>query len=226
MKQFGDRKYYDKLEELVDPSRAALLVVNMMNDQCHPNGHYAKKGIDISMHRAIIPKVKNLVEAARTAGVMVVFLQHSVALGFINDSPAVLRSKTGLGADPSKPYEYHNIEGSWGQKIIDELNAGGKDFFVKYNRTDPFVATNLEQLLRSHQRESTILCGNETQGVVWTTSAGVANRDFYRVLVQDCVASTKLEYHNFILNLIRDRVKDYDLVDSATLIDIWARMKK
>ncbi len=225
MKQFGKRYYYDTLEELVDPSRAALLVINMQNDQCSLNGHYAKKNIDISMHREMIPRIAKLIEAARAAGVMVVFLQHTVAPGFVNDSPPILRTKVSLGADPNKPFDFHDVKGTWGHKVIDELNPRPDDFYVEYDRPDPFIASNLEQLLRSHGKESTILCGNETQGVVWITSLGVSNRDFYRVMVKDGVASTKLEYHEFIMKLIRERIQDYYVVEATKLAEIWAGLR-
>ena len=224
MKQFGNRWYYDSIEELVDPSRAALLVVNMQNDQCSQKGHYAKNNIDISMHREMIPRVATLISAARKAGVMVVFLQHTVVRGFINDSPSILRSKVALGADPDNPLNFHNVKGTWGHQVIEEVGPQPTDFYIEYDRPDPFIASNLEQLLRSYGRESTIICGNETQGVVWITSLGVSNRDFYRVMVKDCVASTKLEYHEFIMNLIRERIKDYYLVTGAALIDIWSHI--
>lgn len=225
MKQFGTRNYYDTLEELVDPSRAALLVVNMQNDQCSPNGHYAKRGIDISMVREMIPRIRKLIDAARSAGVMIVFLQHTVIPGFINDSPSILRSKVTLGADPNKPFYFHNVKGTWGQEIISELNPQPDDFHVEYDRPDPFVASNLEQLLRSHERESAIICGNETQGVVWITNLGVSNRDFYRVMVKDGVASTTLEYHEFIMRLLRERVQDCPVVEASKLIEIWSNLR-
>jgi nicotinamidase-related amidase len=222
MKQFGKRSYLDTLEEMVDPSRAALLVINMQNDQCSPNGRYAKVGINISMHREMIPRIAKLIRAARSAGTMVVYLQHAVAPGFINDSPAQIRKMAQMGADPDKPLDYHNIKGEWGYKIIDELNPQSDDFVVEYDRPDPFIASTLEQLLRSHGKESAILCGNETQGVVWITSLGVSNRDFYRVMVKDCVASTNLEYHEFIMKLIRERIKDYFVPEAAEIEAIWA----
>jgi nicotinamidase-related amidase len=222
MKQFGKRSYLDTLEEMVDPSRAALLVINMQNDQCSPTGHYAKSGIDISMHREMIPRIAKLIGAARAAGTMVVFLQHTVAPGFINDSPAILRGKASLGADPNNPLHFHNVKGTWGQKVIDDVHPQPDDFYVEYDRPDPFIASNLEQLLRSHGKESAILCGNETQGVVWITSLGVSNRDFYRVMVKDCVASTNLEYHEFMMKLIRERIKDYFVPEAAEIEAIWA----
>jgi len=37
------------LEELVDPRHSTLIVVDMQNDFCHPDGAFAKRGSDISM---------------------------------------------------------------------------------------------------------------------------------------------------------------------------------
>ena len=222
MKQFGNRYYYDSLEELVDPSRAALLVINMQNDQVSPGGKYDQRGINVTMHQAIVPKIRPLIEAARKAKVMVVYLQHTVVPGFIEESPAQISLKVYLGADPDKVQEYHNILGTWGQKVVDALQPAEGDFSVQYNRADPWIGSRLEQLLRSYQRESLILCGNETQGVVESVSRGGSNRDFYRVMVKDCIASTNIDYHEFIMRLMRERVPGLPLVDSSKIIGIWS----
>ena len=222
MRQFGNRLFYDTLEELVDPDRAALLVINMQNDQCSPGGRYDKRKIDISMHRGIIPSIKALVEKARAAKVMVVYLQHTIVPGFIEDSPSLLSLHVPLGADPNKILEFHNVEGTWGHQVIDELKPQESDFSVRYNRADPWIASKLEQLLRSYRRESLILCGNETQGVVESVSRGGSNRDFYRVMVKDCIASTNIDYHEFMLRLMRERLPALPVVESTKITEIWS----
>src|SRR6266545_4958709 len=54
-----------------EPKQAALLVIDMQNGFAAPEGTLGKAGFDIGMTRAIIPKIQQLVEAARQAGVPV-----------------------------------------------------------------------------------------------------------------------------------------------------------
>ena len=48
------------LAEWVDPASSALLVVDMQNDFCHPEGAFAKRGLDISLAQQIVPTVNRL----------------------------------------------------------------------------------------------------------------------------------------------------------------------
>ena len=45
----------DTLEELVDLKSTALVVIDMQNDFCHVDGHFAKHGKDLSSIEAIVP---------------------------------------------------------------------------------------------------------------------------------------------------------------------------
>src|ERR1044072_7685650 len=79
------------LSELVDPAHTALLVVDMQRDFCAPGGAFHRLGVDISMYPPMIPRVARLVEAARAAGVRVVFVQMTTLPGRLSDSPAQIR---------------------------------------------------------------------------------------------------------------------------------------
>ena len=54
----------DTLEELVDLKSTALVVIDMQNDFCHVDGHFAKYGKDLSSIEAIIPGVVRFVSRA------------------------------------------------------------------------------------------------------------------------------------------------------------------
>jgi hypothetical protein len=58
----------------VDLARSAIVVVDMQNDFCHPDGWLAGIGVDISGARAPIPVLAELLPALRAAGVPVVWL--------------------------------------------------------------------------------------------------------------------------------------------------------
>ena len=53
----------------LDPERTALLVIDMQNGFCHPEGGLAKSGQDNAPQVAVVPAVKELVRLARGAGI-------------------------------------------------------------------------------------------------------------------------------------------------------------
>ena len=55
----------------LDPERTALLVIDMQNGFCHPEGGLAKAGQDNAPQVAVIPAVKELIRLARGAGIRV-----------------------------------------------------------------------------------------------------------------------------------------------------------
>src|SRR6516162_6849676 len=53
----------------IDLATTALLVVDMQNDFCHPDGWFAAKGIDASPIAAVLPMIERLTSASRAAGI-------------------------------------------------------------------------------------------------------------------------------------------------------------
>ena len=62
----------------LDPTEVMLLVVDMQNDFCHPNGARAKAfGVDaIAMPRASIPAVVEMIRVARAGGARVTYTRQ------------------------------------------------------------------------------------------------------------------------------------------------------
>ena len=52
-------------EERLDPPRTALLVVDVQNDFCHPDGVFGRTGHDTSMMPKMVANLQELVAAAR-----------------------------------------------------------------------------------------------------------------------------------------------------------------
>ena len=69
------------LVEKVDPQHTAVIVVDVQNDFCAPQGGLAALGVDMSMIDACVPRIQRLVAAAREAGARVIHIRshHHVA---------------------------------------------------------------------------------------------------------------------------------------------------
>src|SRR3954447_13757197 len=66
----------------IDPRETALIVVDMQNAYASPGGYLDLAGFDIEGSAAVIEKIALAVEAARTAGVQVVFFQNGWGAGY------------------------------------------------------------------------------------------------------------------------------------------------
>jgi ureidoacrylate peracid hydrolase len=64
------------LEAKVQPGHAALVVVDMQNDFCAHGGLVDKGGRDVSAAQAMAARLPGLIEAARAAGVFIVFVRN------------------------------------------------------------------------------------------------------------------------------------------------------
>ena len=79
------------LGEILDPAHTALVVIDMQNDFCADNGYiHTTQGADMSGNKPLADRIGKMVEAAREAGVMVVWIK---AIYDHNLLPAPMLSK-------------------------------------------------------------------------------------------------------------------------------------
>ena len=84
---------------LFDPARTALVMIDIQNDFCHPDGICGKAGKDLSMMPPMIGKAVELLKAARETGVHVIHVQHAVLRDGASDAPAWRYFISSLAAD-------------------------------------------------------------------------------------------------------------------------------
>ena len=94
------REFLDTLDELVDPRWTALLVVDVQNDFCHVDGHFAKFGKDVASMAPAVKKMVDFVGKAQALGMRTIFLRQASLPDARMDSPAWLRFKTRDGKAP------------------------------------------------------------------------------------------------------------------------------
>jgi nicotinamidase-related amidase len=211
---------YEHLQEIVDPEHTAVVVVDMQNDFIKPGFAWDNYGINIAMYPNMIPRLARLLQAAREAKAMVVYIQMTVLPGRIIESPAQLRFLRRLHLDlagEESPLLY-TVEGTPGQEVIDEIAPLPGDVVIKKYRSSSFWGTNLDMLLRSNKIETLIMTGCTTEGCVESTARDGLFNDYYMVVAEDCVASDDLEQHEASLVLMRHR---FDMVDSQDVIAWW-----
>ena len=203
----------DTLEELVDPRSTALLVVDVQNDFCHADGHFARYGKDLSRIQAMLPGLVQFVTAAQSCGIRTFFIRQCTLPNGRSDSPAWLRFKCRDGKSPD-----YALHGSWGWQLVEGLTVGPNDWEVEKYRPDAFVNTPLDQLLRANGIAATVILGTTTEGCIESTVRGASYHDYYVVVARDLVQSPNPELHEGTLRLFEAR---YPLVPSAAILAAW-----
>ncbi len=221
MIEIEGKQVFTELSELVDPRHAALLVIDMQRDFCEPGGSFDRLGVDLSMYPPVIPRIAGLVEGARAAGVLVVFVQMTVLPGRLSDSPAQIRFNLRLHLASQRSGEPlgYTLDGSPGQEILPELAPAPGDLVVKKYRSSGFWGTNLDLLLRSNGVATVVVSGCTTEGCVESTARDAMFNDYYVVIADDCVASDDRAQHDASMLLMRHR---FDIASSDDVLRIWS----
>ncbi len=220
MLEVDGRHVFTTLEELIQPSHSALVIVDMQRDFCLPGGAFDQQGIDISMYREMVPRLAHLLRSARETAVPVIFVQMTVLPGRRSESPAQIRFNMRMHlADrgPLKPLWY-TVDGSEGQAVIPELAPIERELLVRKYRSSAFWGTNFDLLLRSNGIQTLVMTGCTTEGCVESTARDAMFNDYYVVVAEDCVASDDRQQHEASLLLMRHR---FDVVASPEIISTW-----
>ncbi|MEA2281888.1 MAG: ureidoacrylate peracid hydrolase [Solirubrobacteraceae bacterium] len=219
MIEIEGKQVFTELAELVDPGHSALVVVDMQRDFCTPGGAFDRLGVDISMYPPMVPRLARLLDGARAAGTLVIYVQMTVLPGHRSESPAQIRFNRRLHlASTGEPLGY-TADGSEGQEIIPELEPADGDLMVKKYRSSGFWGTNLDMLLRSNGIQSVVMAGCTTEGCVESTARDALFNDYYVVIAEDCVASDDRSQHDASLLLMRHR---FDIATSEEILSEWS----
>jgi biuret amidohydrolase len=172
----------DALADL-DPASTALVVVDMQNDFCHPEGFYHSIGRPSEPIRGAIPPIVRLLEAARRAGLIIVFtrLVHDP-----NQPEITERHRLAPGGWASR--DRRLLPGSWGADVVDELAPRPSEYVIDKADYSAFYGTNLEAILRRRGVRSLILTGTVTYACVLHTAFDAFVRDFDIIVVTEGVS--------------------------------------
>ncbi len=196
------------IAEVLSPERAVLAVIDIENS---PMWEQGSDGV-------IFAKVKALTQAARAAGLPVFFFYNQRGPGLQDISPAYIRVLMNLGNAPAQLVSRLAPDNELMQ-VHPGLESESGDFIIPKHRGSAFEGTDFQLLLRSLQRETIVLVGCSTDWCVEATAWDATNKDFYVVVVDDCVRSPRPEGHEAALKQFR--AIGLDVVSSQALLALW-----
>ena len=150
----------------------ALLVVDMQNGFCHPEGSFPRIGMGLEgCRRSPSATLPSAVAQARRAAIPVVFTRHLYRPGRADEGAALKQNSPALASVNGL------ADGFWDAEVVDELGCGPEDLVVDKVRFDAFQWTSLEPLLRGLGVRELVICGVVTNLCVETTVRSAFMRD-------------------------------------------------
>ncbi|MFC7140260.1 cysteine hydrolase family protein [Halosimplex aquaticum] len=188
----------------LDADAAAVVVVDMQNGFCHPDGSLYAPGSE----EAIEP-VGQVVDRARAAGAEVVWTRDVHPPEQFEDAHYY---------DEFDRWGEHVLEDSWEAEIVDELDPADDDLIVVKHTYDAFYETQLEGWLDAHGIDDLVICGTLANVCVLHTASSAGLRDFRPVLVEGavgCIEDAHREYALEHADFLFGEVTPFDEIEFA-----------
>ncbi|MFJ9196988.1 cysteine hydrolase family protein [Streptomyces flaveolus] len=183
----------------LDLASTAIVVVDMQNDFCSPDGWLASIGVDVSPARTPIPVLQRLLPALRAADVPVVWLNWGNRPDRANLPPGVLhvydREGTGGGLGSQLPTGARVLEReSTSADITAPLFAAPGDLNIAKYRMSGFQDTELDSVLRNLRADTLLFAGVNADQCVLATLMDAASLGYDVLMLEDAVATTSPPY--------------------------------
>lgn len=156
----------------LDPKRTAVLVIDMINDFCKAGGRMVLPG-----YETLVPHQLAVIDAARRAGVPVIWIRDSHRRNLRRDREMLKRTP-------------HAEEGSWGTEVIEDLGARADEFVVLKPRYSSFFQTDLDLILKDMMVDQLVIFGVVTNICVRSTVHDAFFLGYEIVVPRNCCAAT------------------------------------
>lgn len=208
----------DRLRRKLQPATTALVLVDVQNDFCSPDGVMEREGADLTPIRKMLPYLSRLLANARAAGVFVVHVRNAYSTpdnrylseSFLDVATRRLAGRALTCVPMCQP-------GSWGADHAPGFSPEDSEPVVRKHRYSGFYQTDLEMLLRVRNIRTVVPTGVATNVCVESTARDAFMRDFNVVFPRDASATYYPAAHAATLNTIDlhfGEVSDVDEVSS------------
>ena len=203
----------------LDVLRSALVVVDMQNDFCHPEGWFAQKGVSMRATRKPIPVLRELLPAWRHAGGRVVWLNWGVRPDTLNLSPTVrykagrpdAEGQPGVGYAEASPLDHGPsvVPGSWGAQVVSELPQAPHDITVFKHRLSGFHDNELDSILRQQGITTLLFAGVNTDRCVFSSLQDAGFLGYDCVLLKDACSTPSPVYVTRAIHFLVDKLHGF-----------------
>ena len=205
-------------DERVDPASTALVVIDVQNDFALPQGVCGQVGDDISPVAPMVARLKSLIEAARQAGVLIVFVRTIYDEPVLSPALAEQYSRRG----------YPNsicLTGTRGAEFYGDIGPkenSPHEILVTKHRYSAFWGSSIDLVLRTNGIRTVVLTGIATEVCVESTARDAFFKDYQVVVPEDCVGCYSEDRQQAALVVI---ARSFGVVTSGTEVAaVWQRL--
>ena len=175
--------------------RTAVVVIDCQVDFGAPEGEMARRGADMTAPQDALEKAQALVDAARAAGVSVVFVR--LITNSAAESAVIREARARQGEDGPELC----VEGSRGADFVGPQPCPGETIISK-KRYSAFVHTGLADQLHAQGVDTLVLAGLTTECCVASSAWDGFEQDFHVFIASDACAAYEKELHDQALKAL------------------------
>lgn len=163
----------------------AVIVVDMQNDFCSPEGALARLGADVSRNQEVAKVLPGFLDRAREAGALIIWVLQNAKDEYVSDARRSRAAAMGRGVTEVAE------AGTWGAELYDGLVPAEGDVTIEKSKYSAFVGTPLRNLLQARNRDTVVVCGTAANVCVDSTVRDAYMSDLTVLVPRDMVGSTK-----------------------------------
>ena len=170
--------------------KTALVIIDMQRDFIEPGGFGESLGNDVSLLSAIVPVCRQVLDAWRQTGGLVVHTREAHRPD-LSDCPPAKRSRgnpTLRIGDPG-PMGRILVSGEPGSQIVAQLTPAPGEIVLDKPGKGAFYATPLHDLLQQAGITHLVFMGVTTEVCVQTSMREANDRGYDSLLLEDCTES-------------------------------------
>ncbi|NEQ49883.1 MAG: cysteine hydrolase [Leptolyngbya sp. SIO3F4] len=187
----------------LDLAHTALLVIDMQNDFCTPGGWADRKGFDVTQTQKPIQPLMQLLKTLRQTPVTIVHTREGHRPDLSDCPPHKLARSKKQNAEIGSEGVMGRLltRGSKSHDFVDELQPIAGEIVLDKPGKGSFVATDLDLILRQRGIQKLLLTGVTTECCVHTTLRTANDLGYECLLLEDCCASLKPEFHRISVEM-------------------------
>ena len=212
MRKIEDKIVYDTIEEIIDPSRTALVVWDVQNMLVNR----------IFNRDEFTNNLNFVINLARRANVPIFFTRIQI-LPKRFESPARLYTLSKLGFDRTSQTvtkEDFDFAVKPIQLRQQQQQQQEEEIVIDKHTASVFVDTAFERMLRNAGIITVVFTGIATEFGIESSARDASNRGFYSVVISDCVSSPDRNAHERSIENMRKLIT---IMTSKDVENSWSK---
>jgi ureidoacrylate peracid hydrolase len=174
----------------LNPAETAMIIVDMQNAYASPGGYLDIAGFDIAGCAAVIQRAAVAADAARKAGIQVIYFQNGWDPDYKEagtpGSPNWHKSNA-LKTMRKRPELEGTLlaKGGWDYALVEGLKPLPGDLVVPKPRYSGFFNTNIDSLLRARGIRNIVFTGVATNVCVESSLRDAFHLEYFGIVLED-----------------------------------------